>query len=66
MTAVGQTSSWTGGGAAIRVAPGNPDGSTVYYRMGVRDMSGGQMPPVATEMVDTEGRAAIAAWISSL
>jgi hypothetical protein len=47
-----------------RVVPGDADHSQVWIRMGVR--GSGQMPPVATEVIDTVGRAKIAAWICSL
>jgi hypothetical protein len=54
-----------GGPTTNRIEPGNPEASTVYYRMGLRGEMG-QMPPIATELVDTDGRAAVAAWITSL
>ena len=48
-----------------RIVPGDPDASAVLYRMGQRGNTA-QMPPVATATVDTEGVAAVRAWIESL
>ncbi len=49
--------------ALQRVDPGNPEGSAVYLRMGIRDGELTQMPPLATDVVHTEGREIIEAWI---
>jgi cytochrome c553 len=48
------------------VEPGSPSQSELFVRIGQRGPGSLQMPPIATEVVDTEGMAAIAAWISSL
>ncbi|MET0342552.1 MAG: hypothetical protein ABW252_16220 [Polyangiales bacterium] len=48
-----------------RILPGKPEKSGVIGRMSVRGR-GEQMPPVAVETIDVEGRAKIAAWISRL
>jgi len=48
-----------------RIVPGDPDASAVLYRMGQRGNTA-QMPPLATATVDTEGLAAVQAWIESL
>jgi hypothetical protein len=48
-----------------RIVPGKPDESAVAYRMGQRG-NNAQMPPLATEMVNTSGSSAVAAWITSL
>jgi mono/diheme cytochrome c family protein len=45
-----------------RVAPGNPEGSAVFRRMELRGI-GQQMPPLATDVVHTEGLEIIAEWI---
>ena len=52
-----------------RILPGDPDNSAVPWRMSQRDgdgMGAAQMPPLATEVVDDEGVAAVEAWILSL
>ncbi|MEM6295344.1 MAG: hypothetical protein AAGA54_28990 [Myxococcota bacterium] len=52
-----------------RILPGDPDSSAVPWRMAQRDgdgMGAAQMPPLATEVVDDEGLAAVEAWIVSL
>lgn len=52
-----------------RILPGSPADSAVPWRMGQRDgdgMGAAQMPPLATEIVDDEGVAAIEAWINTL
>ncbi|HTM22764.1 MAG TPA: hypothetical protein VL172_19710 [Kofleriaceae bacterium] len=46
------------------VDPGNPTGSIVHYRMNRRGQY--QMPPLATEEVDTDAVAAVDAWINDL
>jgi mono/diheme cytochrome c family protein len=45
-----------------RIAPGNPEGSAVFRRQELRGDSG-QMPPLATEVVHTEGLGIIEEWI---
>lgn len=52
-------------GGCDRVEPGDPAGSAVHLRMGSRALAA-QMPPIATELVDDAGLAAIDAWISAL
>ncbi|MGH1343697.1 MAG: hypothetical protein ACRBN8_19220 [Nannocystales bacterium] len=52
-----------------RILAGSPADSAVPWRMGQRDgggMGAAQMPPLATEVVDDEGVAAVDAWINSL
>lgn len=63
--AVGVAASFTRPGITGRVVPGDPDASAIAYRMATRAMAD-QMPPVATEVVDDTGLAAVRAWISSL
>jgi hypothetical protein len=48
-----------------RIEPGSPDASAVWYRMNQRG-NPGQMPPLASEVVDDAGAATVAAWITSL
>lgn len=64
-SAVGQPSLWRVPGATYRIAPGEPDASTLVVRMGRRDPLG-QMPPLATERIDDAGLAAVRAWIAAL
>lgn len=63
-TAVRVPSGWRDmdGEPLLRVAPGNPGGSSVYLRMSLRAL-GRQMPPLATEVVHTEGLEVIEEWI---
>lgn len=67
------TTGWPTQGIKIkRVNPMSPGLSAIWQRMGERDMEPpifidvDQMPPLATEVVDTNGRNVIAAWINSL
>lgn len=48
----------------VSVAPGSPEDSQLYMRMGVRDIL--SMPPLGTEEVDSEALQHISAWIESL
>lgn len=48
-----------------RIVPGVPEESGVIGRMSVRGR-GEQMPPIAVETIDVEGRAKVATWISRL
>ncbi len=50
--------------AAARVAPGSPGDSAIIERMGRR--GDGQMPFLATELVDEVGVQAVSAWITAL
>jgi len=56
---------WRGGAIKVRVAPGAPDASAIVARMSTRGTDD-QMPPLATELVDADGLAAVRAWIASL
>jgi hypothetical protein len=49
---------------SLRVAPGDPDASGITFRMATREV-GKQMPPLATEKVDTVGLDAVRAWIAT-
>lgn len=65
---------------SLRVAPGSPERSGLWYRMSVRGDALGndalgndalesratQMPPLGTEVVDAEGLDLVARWIRSL
>jgi hypothetical protein len=48
------------------VVPGDPDASLLYIRMLRRGPSTGQMPTVASELVDRAGSDTVAAWIRAL
>lgn len=70
-TAVGQRGVYSMGGSKGRIVPGHPEQSAVVYRMTQRGLLGtpegaAQMPPLATEVVDTEGLALVSDWIESL
>jgi uncharacterized repeat protein (TIGR03806 family) len=52
-----------GAGARI-IAPGNPDASVLVARMNRRGTS--QMPPLATNVIDTAGVTLLRDWITSL
>ncbi|HEY2903071.1 MAG TPA: hypothetical protein VGL59_20990 [Polyangia bacterium] len=54
-----------GGAVTMRVSPGDPDNSAIIVRMQSRTEKI-QMPPLATEIVDPDGVAAVRAWIASL
>ena len=49
-----------------RIEPGKSDLSEIVIRMQRRPPATGQMPPLATEIVHTEGVASVVAWINSL
>jgi mono/diheme cytochrome c family protein len=54
-------------GVDTRVVPGDPAHSALIVRMSTRATGlGRQMPPLATEIVDDEGVAAVSAWIATL
>ena len=46
------------------LAPGNPAVSMLSLRP--KTLGAGRMPPLASQVIDAEGTAAIDAWISSL
>lgn len=52
-------------GVTYRVTPEDPGTNCVSYRMGIRGTTE-QMPPFATEVVDSAGKAQVDAWIASL
>lgn len=64
--AFGYAPAYAGGPATItaQIAPGNPAESLVVWRMEQR-VETEQMPPIATEIVDTAGVAAVRAWIAA-
>lgn len=53
-------------GPTLRIDPGVTATSTIYVRDASRDGGSIQMPPLGTEIVHTEGLAAVKAWIDSL
>ena len=48
----------------LLIAPGDPARSILSQRMHATDYA--RMPPVGTELVDTEGVASVDAWIGQL
>jgi hypothetical protein len=56
---------WRGGAITVRLSPGQPDGSAIVARMSARG-NDDQMPPLATELVDSTGLETIRQWISGL
>jgi hypothetical protein len=65
-TAVDMAPFVAGLGTKVYIRPGSPDKSFLYLRMTKRDNGGWQMPPIATEVVDTSGAKRIAQWIESM
>jgi hypothetical protein len=64
--ALGRTPSWPDAPPGTsQVAPGDPDRSLVVLRMRARG-GAARMPPLATEVVDDAGLAAVSAWIAAL
>ncbi len=68
-TAVNVPHTWVGAGGSgvgrYRIQGGNAQLSELFYRTGVRGTLA-QMPPLATKIAHTEGRAALEAWINRL
>lgn len=52
-------------GLSKRIAPGNAAASAVIVRMNSREQ-GDQMPPLATELVDSGAVTAVSAWINAI
>jgi hypothetical protein len=67
-TAVDVPHGWAGApadaGLVYRIQSGHAETSEIMARTGMRGL--GQMPPIATKIVDTSGRAHLAAWINRL
>ncbi|MFO0658408.1 MAG: hypothetical protein U0165_01045 [Polyangiaceae bacterium] len=59
---VNRQGAWSAPGILYRIAPGNPEASSMYYRMTQRG-NPDNMPQIATEIVDPDGMAAVKAWI---
>ncbi len=64
-TNVGVESGFVREGLENRITPGDPNSSTVLFRMNNRT-EGEQMPPLATEQIDSEAVALIRRWIEAL
>lgn len=70
--AINQESTFQPPGATelyYRIRPTDPARSAIQFRMNVRDGEGAtpqQMPPVATDLVDAAGVAAVQAWIEAM
>jgi hypothetical protein len=66
LTAVGQANTlFTDQNVTARIEPGDPQASSVWFRMSQR-ANNAQMPTLGTEVVDATGLAAVEAWIASL
>lgn len=65
LTGVNVVSPFVVAGMTDIIEPGNPALSVASYRMGQRG-NVNAMPPLATEVVDNAGKAAVDAWITSL
>ena len=66
LTAVGQPNAiFNAPPVTARVEPGQPSTSSVWFRMNQRG-NNAQMPPLASEVVDAAGLAAVESWIGSL
>jgi hypothetical protein len=65
VTGVNQPSAFSPPGVVARIAPGNPSGSCIHYRMSQRN-SPSAMPPVGSNVVDEAGLSIVGAWIESL
>ncbi len=63
-TAINASADHLLGGTSLIVVPGKPEESQLYYRIGVRDLD--QMPPLATEQVDSNAHTMIGNWILGL
>jgi len=57
--------SFMGSDLHVRITPGQPDQSGLYYRMSQRGVKS-QMPPIATKHVDDAGLGAVRAFIEGL
>jgi hypothetical protein len=62
-TTLGQEAEGAQWGGATRIAPGDPDGSLAFQLMSVRTGGNGQMPPIASRIVDHDAVELIRAWI---
>lgn len=56
---------WTGQGFDVRIAPGDPERSAIYYRLSQRGTPA-QMPPLGTTEPNIAGQAVVRAWIERL
>ncbi len=66
-TAVGKSADSVQWRSALRIVPGDPDASLLVQLMSSRGGDGnGQMPPIATRVVDEQGLATIREWITRL
>ncbi len=66
LTAVGQPNTlFNDQNVTARIVPGDPAQSSVWFRMSARG-NNAQMPPLASEVIDATGIAAVETWIQSL
>jgi hypothetical protein len=71
-TAVGQpatTGMWTAPVHWTRIVPGDPSDSLLVQLIshrGKNNDAGGQMPPIATDVVDTVDVASVVAWVNAM
>src|SRR5262249_16803888 len=59
------TTTWHDDIHPLRIAPGDPDGSAIVYRMAQR-ANAAQMPPFGTAVVDGMGVDAVRTWVAGL
>jgi hypothetical protein len=65
VTAIDARPKVPGLGTEVFIKPGDAQASLVWRRMGIRE-NFWRMPPIASEVVDTEGVALVRRWIESL
>jgi hypothetical protein len=65
-TMIGKEAEGTQWGGGTRIVPGDPDESLAYQLMSVRTGGNGQMPPIATRVVDHDAVKLLRDWILQL
>lgn len=65
-TTLGRTAEGAQWGGGTRIVPGDPEGSLAFQLMSVRTGGNGQMPPIASRVVDHDAVQLVRDWISLL
>jgi hypothetical protein len=65
-TMVGKVAEGAQWGGGTRIVPGDPDNSLAFQLMSRRTGGNGQMPPIASRVVDHDAVELVRAWISRL